>query len=324
VEAENYINKTFQMKNGRLDQSVFGIESTKQLLQDLSKISQSKFLKYLDLIEPLYKEYNKQKSRIDYRRKQFNELKKWERDEETRKAINDEYATLKSEYKAKCEAICPYPSVLASVAVEIAHHRYGTHGFAWLFVDGLLENLKQSENVKKKEVLRVHRLTNRTVEGKELTVRDGIASVDDLHFKFDAPDGIYPLFEIMGQYFVWYEVERESLVKTSNTPTLPDGSSTRRTLREYTLGFSTLKNSREESQSVADNVMGKPFRIKIVDNRFVNIVDENDETKCCIPRDKVINQVEKLSFFDYDGAMIEFVQIDTVNKSSFKAVVNVE
>lgn len=322
VKAERYIKENFQIVDGKLDQSKLGIESTKQLLQDLSKVSQSKYLEYLDQIEPLYKEYNKKKRSIDFRRKQFNELKKWVRDDETRKAISAEYAELKAEYKAKCEAICPYLSVLASVAVEIAYKK-GTYGFAWLFIDGLLENLKKHENVVKKEVQRVHRLTNRNAEGKELTVKDGIASFDDLEFKFNAPDGSYPLFEIMGQFYIWYEAERETAVETSDTPALQDGSSTRRTLREYTLGFSTLKKSKEESQSVADEVEGKKFRIQVVGNRFVNIIDENGGFKCCVPRDQVINRNDMWSLLDFDGAVIEFLKIDEVYKSSFTAIVNI-
>lgn len=75
VKAEKYIDDTFNMKDGKLDQSILGIESTRQLLQDMKKVSQPKFLSYLALIEPLYTEYNEQKSPINHRRKQFNELK---------------------------------------------------------------------------------------------------------------------------------------------------------------------------------------------------------------------------------------------------------
>jgi hypothetical protein len=202
VKAEKYIDDKFQMKDGKLDQSIFSIESTRQLLQDMSKVSQTKFLSYLAHIEPLYKEYNGQKKTIDHSQKEFNELKKWERDNDTRKAISAEYARLREEYKTRCEEICPYPSVLASVAVEIAYQTYRTYSFAWLFVDGLLENLKQHENVLKKEVRKVNRLTNRNLEGKELTVQVGIATIDDLEFPFHVPDGVYSLFEIMGQFFI--------------------------------------------------------------------------------------------------------------------------
>ncbi|KZE74381.1 hypothetical protein AV654_29260 [Paenibacillus elgii] len=323
VEAEKYIKTTFQLKDGKLDQSMLGIESTKQLLQDLSKVNQSKYLAYLDLIEPLYKEYNKKKNRIDYRRKQFNELKKWERDDETRKAISEDYAHLKAEYKTKCEAICPFPSVLASVAVEIAYNKYGTHGFAWLFIDGLLENLKRHENIVKKEVRRVNRLTNQAVEGNELTVRDGVASVDDLEFRFDALDGVYPLFEIMGQFYISFETERKVNVQTSDTPTLLDGSSTRQKLEGYKMGFSTLKQSKDESQAVANEVTGKKMMIRINGN-YVNVIDSNGDTKCCIPSDNLIQREEKWSLFDFDGAGIEFVSIEKVTKSSFKAIVNID
>jgi hypothetical protein len=245
VKAEKYIDDKFQMKDGKLDQSILGIESTRQLLQDMSKVSQPKLLNYIARIEPLYTEYNEQKKPINHRRMQFNELKKWQRDNDTRKAISAEYARLREEYKTRCEEICPYPSVLASVAVEIAYQTYRTYSFAWLFVDGLLENLKQHENVMKREVRRVNRLTNRNVEGKELTVQAGIATIDDLEFPFHVPDGVYSLFEIMGQFFIGYETERETVVQISNTPSLLDEKSTRRILRNYPLGFSTLKNLRK-------------------------------------------------------------------------------
>ncbi|KZE65713.1 hypothetical protein AV545_24120 [Paenibacillus jamilae] len=324
VVAEKYIDETFNMKDGKLDQSIFSIESTRQLLQDMNKVSQPKFLNYLARIESLYKEYNEQKSSINHRLKEFNELKKWERDNDTRKAISAEYARLREEYKTRCEEICPYPSVLASVAVEIAYQNYRTYSFAWLFVDGLLENLKQRENVLKKEVRRVNRLTNRNVEGKKLTIQAGIATIDDLEFPFHVPDGVYSLFEIMGQHFIGDETERETVVQTSHTPSLLDGRSTRRTLRNYPLGFSTLKKSQEESQSVADQVLGKTWRIQVVEYRYVHIVDEQGKVKCIIPRDQIIHRDERLSFFDFDGATIEFLTIEKVSKSSFKAIVHID
>ncbi|MGG4186745.1 hypothetical protein ABEW24_25775 [Paenibacillus jamilae] len=324
VVAEKYIDDTFNMKDRKLDQSIFSIESTRQLLQDMSKVSQPKFLNYLARIEPLYTEYNEQKKLIDHRQKEFNELKKWERDNDTRKAISAEYAKLREEYKTQCEEICPYPSVLASVTVEIAYQNYRTYSFAWLFVDGLLENLKQHEHVMKKEVRKVNRLTNRNVEGKELIVHTGIATIDDWEFPLHVPDGVYSLFEIMGQYFIGYEAERETVVQTSNTPSMLDGRSTRRTLRDYPLGFSTLKKFQEESQSIADQVLGKKLQIQVVKYQYVHIVDEQGELKCIIPRDQVIRRDEGLSLLDFDGTAIEFITIEKVTKSSFKAIVHIE
>jgi hypothetical protein len=324
VKAEKYIDDTFKMKDGKLDQSILGIESTRQLLQDMSKVSQRKFLDYLIRIEPLYTEHNEQKKPIDHRLMQFNELKKWERDNDTRKAISAEYARLREEYKTQCEEICPYPSVLASVAVEIAYQNYRTYSFAWLFVDGLLENLKQRENVLKREVRKMNRLTNRNVEGKELTVQVGIATIDDLEFPIHVPDGVYSLFEIMGQFFIGYEAERESVVQTSNTSSLLDEKSTRRTLRNYLLGFSTLKKSQEESRLIADDVCGKKLQVQVVEYRYVHIVDEQGKVKCIIPRDQVIRRDEGLSLLDFGGAVIEFLTIEKVTKSSFKAIVHIE
>ncbi len=324
VVAEKYIDDKFQMKDGKLDQSILGIESTRQLLQDISKVSQPKFLSYLARIEPLYKEYNEQKSPINHRLKEFNELKKWERDNDTRKAISAEYARLREEYKTQCEEICPYPSILASVAVEIAYQSYRTYSFAWLFVDGLLENLKQRENVLKREVQRVNRLTNWNIESKELAVQAGMTTINDLEFPFHVPNGVYSLFEIMGQFFIGYEAERESVVQTSNTSSLLDGRSTRRTLRNYPLGFSTLKKSQEESQLIADDVLGKKLQIQVVEYRYAHIVDEQGKVKCIIPRDQVIRRDEGLSFFDFDGTAIEFLSIEKVTKSSFKAIVHID
>ncbi|WP_025686110.1 RNA dependent RNA polymerase [Paenibacillus maysiensis] len=324
VDAEKYIDDKFKMKDGKLDQSIFSIESTRQLLQDMRKVSQPKFLNYIARIEPLYKEYNEQKKPIDYRLMQLNELKKWERDNDTRKAISAEYAKLREEYKTRCEEICPYPSILASVAVEIAYQSYRTYSFAWLNVDGLLENLKLHENILKREVRRVNRLTNRNVEGKKLTVHTGMATIDDLEFPFHVRDGVYSLFEIMGQFFIGYEAERETVVQTSNTPSMLDEKSTRRTLRNYLIGFSTLKKSQEESQSIADQVLGKKLRIQVVEYGYVHIVDEQGIVKCIIPRDQVIRRDEGLSFFDFDGTAIEFLSIEKVTKSSFKAIVHID
>ncbi|MGM1019022.1 MAG: hypothetical protein ACQEXV_00325 [Bacillota bacterium] len=131
----------------------------------------------------------------------------------------------------------------------------------------------------------MNRLTNRNVEGKELTVQAGIATIDDLEFPFHVPDGVYSLFEIMGQFFIGYEAEREIVVQTSNTPSLLDEKSTRRTLRNYLLGFSTLKKSQEESQLIADDVLGKKLWVQVVEYGYVHIVDEHGERKCIIPRD---------------------------------------
>ncbi|MGG1673347.1 hypothetical protein ACIFOE_22450 [Paenibacillus sp. NRS-1783] len=170
----------------------------------------------------------------------------------------------------------------------------------------------------------MNRLTNRNVEGKELIVQASIATIDDLEFPFYVPDGVYSLFEIMGQFFIGYEAERETVVQTSHTPSLLDGKSTRRTLRDYSLGFSTLKKSEEESQLVADQVLGKTWRIQIVEYRYVHIVNEQGKRKCIIPRDQVIRRDEGLSLLDFDGATIEFIRIEKVTKSSFKAIVHIE
>ncbi|MGG1673900.1 hypothetical protein ACIFOE_25395, partial [Paenibacillus sp. NRS-1783] len=118
--------------------------------------------------------------------------------------------------------------------------------------------------------------------------------------------------------------ERESVVQTSNTPSMLDEKSTRRILRNYPLGFSTLKKSQEESQSIADQVLGKTWRIQIVKYQYVHIVDEQGKVKCIIPRDQVIRRDEGLSLLDFDGATIEFIRIEKVTKSSFKAVVHIE
>jgi hypothetical protein len=53
-------------------------------------------------------------------------------------------------------------------------------------------------------------------------------------------------------------------------------------------------------------------------------VNEQEETISYITRDYVINQDERYSLFDFDGAMIEFVKLDEVFKKSFKAFVNIE
>ncbi|MFK4474177.1 hypothetical protein ABH897_003927 [Paenibacillus sp. RC73] len=128
----------------------------------------------------------------------------------------------------------------------------------------------------------------------------------------------------MGQFFIGYEAERESVVQTSNTSSLLDGKSTRRTLRNYSLGFSTLKKSEEESQLVADQILGKKLRIQVVEHCYVHIIDEHGERKCIIPRDQAIRRDEGLSLLDFDGATIEFIRIEKVNKSSFKAIVHIE
>lgn len=176
----------------------------------------------------------------------------------------------------------------------------------------------------KREVRRVNRLTNRNVEGKELIVQAGIATIDNAEFPFHMPDGVYSLFEIMGQFFIGYEAERESVVQTSHTPFMLNEKSTRRTLRNYSLGFSTLKKSEEESQSVADQVLGKKLQIQVVEHCYVHIVDEQGKVKCIIPRDQVIRRDEGLSLLDFDGATIEFIRIEKVTKSSFKAIVHIE
>lgn len=85
-----------------------------------------------------------------------------------------------------------------------------------------------------------------------------------------------------------------------------------------------MKKSQEESQSIADQVLGKKLQVQVVEYRYVHIVDEQGKVKCIIPRDQVIRRDEGLSFFDFDGAAIEFLTIEKVMKSSFKAIVNIE
>ncbi|WP_260631827.1 hypothetical protein [Paenibacillus polymyxa] len=138
------------------------------------------------------------------------------------------------------------------------------------------------------------------------------------------PDGVYSLFEIMGQFFIGYEAERETVVQISNTPSLVDEKSTRRVLKNYLFGFSTLKKSQEESQSVADQVLGKKLQIQVVEHNYVHIVDEQGKVKCIIPRDQAIRRDEGLSFLDFDGATIKFIRIEKATKSSFKAIVHIE
>ncbi|MGG1615618.1 hypothetical protein [Paenibacillus sp. NRS-1781] len=137
-------------------------------------------------------------------------------------------------------------------------------------------------------------------------------------------DGVYSLFEIMGQYFIGYEAERETVVQTSNTPSMLDEKSTRRILRNYPLGFSTLKKSKEESQSIADQILGKKLWVQVVEHNYVHIIDEQGKVKCIIPRDQAIRRDEGLSFLDFDGATIKFIRIEKVTKSSFKAIVHIE
>jgi hypothetical protein len=323
-KVESYIKDKFQEKDGKLDRQLLGIESTKQLLQDLGKVNHSRFLKGIAYFEPVYKEYNQEKQRINRLQKEFNQLKKWERDEDSRKAISAEYKALKDKYKAKCEALCPYPSILASIAVEIAYVNYGTHSFPWLFTEGLMENLKRNENLLKQEVMKVNRLSNCGINEGKLVVQDGMAAIADLKFKLGVPDGSYELMEIMGQYFITYDAVRETEVQTSQTPSLLEGKSTRREIKGYTMGFSSLKQTLEETKLVVNEVMGKKFILKNVENRYVNVVNDLDETIFYISRDYVINQAEQYSLFDFDGAMVEFVKLDEVFKKSFKAIVNIE
>lgn len=323
VKVESYIKEKFNEKDGKLDSQLLGIESTKQLLQDLGKVNQTIYLKGIAYLEPTYKEYNQEKQRINRVQKEFNKLKKWERDDESRKSISADYKMLKEKYKAKCEELCPYPSILASIAVEIAYVNYGTHSFPWLFTEGLMENLKRNENLLKQEVKKVNRLSNCGISEGVLVVQEGMAAIDDLKFKLAVPDGSYELMEIMGQYFITFDVVRETEVQTSQTPSLLKGESTRRELKGYTMGFSSLKQSLEEAKAVADELMGKTLWIKNVENRYVNIVDDQGETILFITRDCVINQDENYSLFDFDGANIEFVELDEVFKKSFKAIVNI-
>jgi hypothetical protein len=187
-----------------------------------------------------------------------------------------------------------------------------------------MENLKRNENLLKQEVKKVNRLSNCGISEGKLVVEDGMAAIADIKFKLGVPDGSYELMEIMGQYFITFDAVRETEVKTSQTPSLLEGKSTRRKIMGYTMGFSTLKQTLEETKLVVDEVMGKKFRLKNVENQYVNVVNEQEETISYITRDYVINQDEKYSLFDFDGAMIEFVKLDEVFKKSFKAVVNIE
>jgi hypothetical protein len=52
-------------------------------------------------------------------------------------------------------------------------------------------------------------------------------------------------------------------LETSQTPVQLDGRSTRKPLKDYLLGFSTLKNNEEESQSVVDEISGKRSVFKL-------------------------------------------------------------
>ncbi|MOA45153.1 hypothetical protein D3C78_1675200 [compost metagenome] len=75
---------------------------------------------------------------------------------------------------------------------------------------------------------------------------------------------------------------------------------------------------------IADDVLGKKLQIQVVEYRYAHIVDEQGKVKCIIPRDQVIHRDEGLSFFDFDGATIEFITTEKVTKSSFKAIVHIE
>jgi hypothetical protein len=326
MAAEEYIEEKFNQSNGKMPHSVYKIDSTKQILQDFDKVSQANFLEYIKLVEPLYKEYNKEKSEIDRMSKKFNGLKKWERDNDTRKEISEGYKKLREKYLSKCEAICPFPSILATVAVEIAYQNNKTYGFAWLFVDGLLENLKKHENVVKKEVLRVQRLTNREVVAEQLEVKDEIARVGEISFELKMSDGKYRLFELMGQYYISHDVIRETEIEVSNTPALSDRRSTRKALRNYPISLSLIRGSKDETESIetiVDNVIGKRLRIQVVDKQFIHIVDENNQVKCCVPRNQWINETEKFSLLDFDSAEIEIVDISKTYQNSFKATVHI-
>jgi hypothetical protein len=319
---ENWMLKRFKMKDGKFIVSEYGHRTTKDILQDESKYSQAQLFEYKELLKPEYRKYNNERSKINLELKNFNKKKKFDQDEKVKKEIKDKYAKLEERTIAACRKLIPNSSILASTAVELSYGEYSTYNFAWLFFDGLVENLEANltSNIKT-DVRKVHRLSNcqEDYNGKILTVKDGLATVENKKFKVDFPDGEYELFSIMGQYFIKYQSERESKVEGSCSPSLHDGRSTRREVNDYTIQFRLPKGSPDIEEVTAD-VLGKTYEIK-VKNIYPDIFD-GDNLKLMISTD-FIEVDENTSLKDFDGATIRIKAILRKWNKSFEAIVDI-
>ncbi len=226
---EDFIKDSFKISFGDvIDIDYLDIQDTKALLQDNTKCDSETFFKIIKELQPVYKEYIKQKDELAKKSKGINSLDKSDEIKEELRLLNEEYKKFYDDIKSKCREICSNESVLASCCVEIAYNysknkndsgfkRNSDFTFPWRIVpEGVLENLKIHEDENKIDVIEVRELNhlNREFKG-QLRVKNGIGIISDVRIRTDLKDGDYHVYNILGQHFTEVDVERSEEVKTS-------------------------------------------------------------------------------------------------------------
>ncbi len=322
--VEKWMLKKFEMKNNKFIHSELGIRTTKDILQDNSKCSQVQLLEYTKIIEKEYKKYTNKRSEINLELKQFNKKKKFDQCEDVKKEIKEKYKKLEEETIAACEKLIPNPSVLANVAVELSYTEYPTWNFAWLFFDGLAENLESNQKSKiKNDVKKIYRLSNSTknYDGQILVIKDGIAKIDDKEFKVDFPDGEFELFSIMNQYFIKYQNERESKVETSHSESLHDGRTTRREVTDHTMQLKMPRGVEMDIEDFVSDLLGSTYEIKVINGNYPDVFD-GDTLKAMMPMD-FIKVDENTTLKCFDGAKISIKAVTKKWKRSMECIVDI-
>jgi len=236
-DLEDKINKTFKINFADIiDIEYLDTQDTKALLQDNSKCDSETFYKIIKELQPIYKEYIKQKEALAKKGKGINPLDKSDEIKEEIELLNEEYKKFYEDIKSKCRGFCSNESVLASCCVEIAYNysknkndsgfkRNQDYTFPWRIVpEGVLENLKIHEDENKIDVIEIRELNQLEREFKgQLSVKDGTGMISDVQIKTDLEDGDYHVYNILGQHFTEVDIEREEEVKTSLSDLIVNG-----------------------------------------------------------------------------------------------------
>lgn len=265
IEFENYIAPTRQ---------------TYQLLQDTRHFEYDDMIEIVNQIKPIYEEWINEKKKIQ---EKFNPatVKGKEDRKEQGKMRSEAYSELNKYIRQESELICPNPSLLASAAVYIAYvltkenmdywRRNDNYSFPWIVAPrGLITNLKLNENKNKIDIFEVTQLNHQSREfAGSLSVKDGIAHIDDVTFKTEIPEGKYRLINVLGRHFLERDNERETNVILEPVPdvSLPSLEGCEVKLMHIAPKYT--------SDSLYDAISNMKLKINTNDNGYLSVFDDS-------------------------------------------------
>ncbi|KJR44403.1 Phage protein [Desulfosporosinus sp. I2] len=331
IILENFIKDFFEINFGDIiDIDYLDVQDTKTLLQDNSKCDSETFYKIIRELQPIYKEYIKQKEELAKKGKGINSLDKSDEIKEELRQLNEEYKKFYDDIKSKCREICSNESVLASCCIEITYNytknkndsgfkRNQDYTFPWRIVpEGVLENLKRHEDKNKIDVKEVRELNHLEREFKgQLKVKDGIGVISDVQIKTSLKDGDYHVYNILGQHFTDSDVEREEAVKCTQSEAPPVNEDAGvKPLADYTVKLIKLEGKAPEYLIEKMN-LGLILKMR---NTDVAIYSE-DEYLASVRKEDVNPIGQAIRLTDYINEEFSFDEVIEISESKKSLII---